>query len=287
MYPFARILFPVDFSKRCESIVPAVRAMAAKHGSAITLFHALDMPPGGYAEWYSFAAMVDLGAIRDHTRRSLDRFAERCFPGEMIETVLSDGRPVDALVDYMHDNTVDLLMLPSHGRGKFRSMLLGSVTSGLLHDVSIPVWTATHTIEEPIKNLEYRNVLCAVDLEKHSVPALELAKHIADDYGATLQVIHSEPSVEDLVHSDSAIRFREFLAYRARESYAPIAKAAGVETPVEVIEGAIGESIAAAAMRYDADLLVIGRGVVKGTFGRMRTHVTDIIKHSPCPVLTV
>jgi len=268
-------------------MAPEVRAVAARHNSAITLFHALDMPPGGYAEWYSFAAVVDLRAIREHTQRSLERFAERLFAGVSVDLVVNDGRPVEALADYIKDHPTDLIMLPSHGHGKFRGLMLGSVTSGILHDLKVPVWTDTHTIEEPARTGNPENIVCAIDMEQGSVAALDLANRMAKDFGAGLKIIHSEPSVEDLVHSDSALRFRRFLEFRAREDYSPLAAEAGVTAEIEVVEGPVGESIAMACKKYEADLLVVGRGVVQGTFGRLRTHITDIIRRAPCPVLTV
>jgi nucleotide-binding universal stress UspA family protein len=288
MYPFKKILVPVDFSKRCEAIVPAVRAMAAKHGATITLFHALDMPPAGYAEWYSFAAMVDVRSINEHSKRALQRYAERLFgdaPG--VEVYVMEGAPVEALAEFLKDHPMDLIMIPSHGHGKFRNLLLGSVTSGILHDLDLPVWTSAHAIEDPPDAADIRSVVCAIDLEPKSADVLAMAKSVCADYGAILRVIHSEPAVEELSHSDSALRFRRFLEFRAREDYAPIAAAVGVEATVEVVEGPVGESIAAAASKHKADLLVIGRGVVQGTFGRLRTHSNDIIRRSPCPVLSI
>jgi nucleotide-binding universal stress UspA family protein len=35
------------------------------------------------------------------------------------------------------------------------------------------------------------------------------------------------------------------------------------------------------------DLIVIGRGVLHETLGRLRTHAYGIIRHAPCPVLSV
>jgi hypothetical protein len=32
---------------------------------------------------------------------------------------------------------------------------------------------------------------------------------------------------------------------------------------------------------------VIGRGVMQGLFGRMRTHVYSVIREAPCPVISV
>ncbi len=288
MYPFHKIVFPVDFSKRCEAVVPAVKSLAAKHGSAITLFHALDMPPTGYAEWYAYAALVDVKSIQEHSRGSLERFAHRLFAGvPNVEIAVEEGTPVDALAAYLKDHPADLVMMASHGHSKFRSLLLGSVTSGILHDLDLPIWTAAHALEDPPHTDAMRNIVCAVDLEAKNVEVLRMAKSIADDYGATLQVVHSEPAVEELSHSDSAARFRRFLEFRAREDYAPLAAEAGVSEPVLVVEGPVGDSIAAVARNSNAELVVIGRGVVQGTLGRLRTHVNEIIRCSPCPVLSI
>lgn len=288
MYPFHKIVFPVDFSKRCEALVPAVKSMAARHGSALTLFHALDMPPTGYAEWYSYAALVDVKSIQEHSRRSLERFAERYFKDvPNVEVAVMEGSPVDALAAYLKENPAGLIMMASHGHSKFRSLLLGSVTAGILHDIDLPIWTEAHALENPPHTDVIRNIVCAVDLEAKNVGVLKLAKAIADDYGAQLHVVHSEPAVEDLSHSDSAARFRRFLEFRAREDYAPLAAEAGITEPVLVVEGPVGESIAAVARNIEAELVVIGRGVVQGTLGRLRTHANDIIRRSPCPVLSI
>jgi len=34
-------------------------------------------------------------------------------------------------------------------------------------------------------------------------------------------------------------------------------------------------------------LIVIGRGVLQGTLGRLRTHAYGIIRNAPCPVISV
>jgi hypothetical protein len=41
------------------------------------------------------------------------------------------------------------------------------------------------------------------------------------------------------------------------------------------------------AVDKKSDLLVIGRGVMHETFGRLRTQSYDIIRQSPCPVLSL
>jgi hypothetical protein len=42
-----------------------------------------------------------------------------------------------------------------------------------------------------------------------------------------------------------------------------------------------------AAEHHEADLVIIGRGKLLSTFGRLRTHAYAIIRDSPCPVLSL
>jgi hypothetical protein len=37
----------------------------------------------------------------------------------------------------------------------------------------------------------------------------------------------------------------------------------------------------------NADLVLIGRGSISSTLGRLRTHAYQIIQRSPCPVISV
>jgi nucleotide-binding universal stress UspA family protein len=41
------------------------------------------------------------------------------------------------------------------------------------------------------------------------------------------------------------------------------------------------------ALRNRADLVVIGRGAIRTGLGRLYAHSYDIIRESPCPVLSV
>jgi hypothetical protein len=41
------------------------------------------------------------------------------------------------------------------------------------------------------------------------------------------------------------------------------------------------------ARQEAADLIVIGRGSIQTTLGRLRTHAYAIVQRSPCPVVSV
>lgn len=51
--------------------------------------------------------------------------------------------------------------------------------------------------------------------------------------------------------------------------------------------GDLVATVAENASEEDADLILIGRGLLQSAMGRLRTHTHGIIQRSPCPVLSV
>jgi len=45
--------------------------------------------------------------------------------------------------------------------------------------------------------------------------------------------------------------------------------------------------VRAEAERHDSELILIGRGILHETMGRLRTHSYSIIRQAQCPVLSV
>ena len=57
---------------------------------------------------------------------------------------------------------------------------------------------------------------------------------------------------------------------------------------LEIVEDlGLADGILAATARHNADMLIIGRGVIQGPLGRLRTIAHHLIRHSHCGVLSV
>jgi nucleotide-binding universal stress UspA family protein len=61
----------------------------------------------------------------------------------------------------------------------------------------------------------------------------------------------------------------------------------GVEAPHALIGGPVAESVREEAVRRGADLIVTGRGHSQGNFSAMLSRLYPIVRHAPCPVLSV
>jgi nucleotide-binding universal stress UspA family protein len=83
------------------------------------------------------------------------------------------------------------------------------------------------------------------------------------------------------------LEFEVHMQSTARRSIEEMAASAGIDATIAVTIGSVPDSVAGEAARSQADLLVIGRGVLRSTLGRLRTHSYGIIRLSPCPVMSV
>jgi hypothetical protein len=88
-----------------------------------------------------------------------------------------EGNAALDIVDHAKSERIDLIMMPTHGYGPFRALLLGSVTAKVLHDAECPVWTMIHTdkkVADPADR--WRRSLCAVDITDEDVGTVVLGK---------------------------------------------------------------------------------------------------------------
>src|ERR1700678_2604956 len=174
MQTFGHILFPVDFSSQCQAARPFVTSWARRFHAKVTLLHTIQIPISAYGGPDGYPIIVDVPAIEATAKKRLDRFEM-----DAAERVVTTGDPAYESMDYAAKNAVDLITIPTHGYGPFRSLLLGSTAAKVLHDAHCPVWTSAHT-EDPRVHAEIRNVLCAID-GSDSVPLIrEASEHAAE-----------------------------------------------------------------------------------------------------------
>ena len=104
---------------------------------------------------------------------------------------------------------------------------------------------------------------------------------------ADLRLVNVVPGIEAWPERQMDVEFEEQLRENATQQIAQLQAAAKIDVPACVAVGPIADCVAEEAERHGADLLVIGRGAIHETLGRLRTHVYGLIRQSPCPVLSV
>lgn len=277
MFPPKKILFPVDFSERCASAARMVEVFAGRFQAELTLLHVLQ--PLTYND-----IPVDAAGVAEHR---LGAFMADELKHFEVRRVLLEGDPAAQIIEYAHINRFDLIMLPTHGYGSFRRMIVGSVTSQVLRGATCPVWTGVHMETVPrLEDIGFRRILCAIDLGAQSCPTASWAKQFAAEFGAELSFVHAVPEAKETSPFHDGPQHAELIR-EVEENVKAVQACTQADGKVFVVADEVACGVCACAARERADLLVIGRGVHDDVVGRLRANAYSIIRQSPCPVLSV
>lgn len=280
MSRFQHILFPVDFSDRSHAAAPFVLSMAQRCKARVTLLHALPTPPPIYGAMNAvFPETIDYTETRQILLKRLEEFAAEQLPKVDVMCLVEVSDAASAIMDYSASGGVDLIAMPTHGYGTFRRLLLGSVTAKILHDSAIPVWTAAHAPEPSHRAHPHpRHIVVALDLRPESRATMASALELAQQAGATLEVLHV--AAEGETATDAAERRVHLVVEEAaREQSVAVEETGHDATDLVLTGGSIADQVRDMAIRKRADLVIIGRG--------RNVNAYPIIREAPCPVLSV
>ena len=193
-----------------------------------------------------------------------------------------------SIVELAHSEKAGLIVMPTHGYGRFRRFILGSVTAKVLHDADCPVLTGAH-IEQatPLETVSFRSILCAIDFDAAGEKAFRWATELAAEFQARLTLLHALPNIQftEMNYYDESLPrlYREVAQQKSEE----LQRLMGTASEVILETGSVADVVRDAAMAKKSDLVVIGRHASAGLLGRLRTHAYAIVRESPCPVVSV
>jgi nucleotide-binding universal stress UspA family protein len=270
------MLFPVDFSEPCAAMAPLAAAMARHFHAGMTLLHVLPLNP--------------TDEHRAQAREDLNAFAWPYFAGIRTSPVIVEGDAAGAILKYASEQRVDLIMMPTHGYGPFRRFVLGSVAERVLREASCPVWTDVHH-ESPIVtegrqgDFHVRNVICAIDLSPGSRTALRWAADFAADMSAKLTIVHAVARA--VPTPELPVDWTPQMEQAALDEIERLQACEGTHADARVVTGEVAHAVHDAVEAARGDVLVIGRGPEEHAFARLMDHSYPIVRHAPCPVVSV
>jgi nucleotide-binding universal stress UspA family protein len=139
----------------------------------------------------------------------------------------------------------------------------------------------------------YRSILAPVDFDNHSLVALDVAKQIAMDKGATVHLLHvaqrlpafGEPDVSENEHSPGEEKARAMLTEIAKQH---LAGAKYVIHTVSSSARALAKAVVQVAAEVNADLIVLNTHGRKGLSRFILGNVAEeVVRTAPCPVQTL
>lgn len=289
------ILIPTDGSDQA--------ARAARHGLALARAFDATVHVLSATDVARAAGPFDAGGVDESFRARLEAEADDAIAavesvaGDVsLETTVAEGEPGDAIVEYVADRGVDLVVMGTHGRRGVRRFVVGSVAEHVVRHSPVPVVTARNPAEsgtDADATPTYDRILVPTDGSDPATLAVEHAVAVADAVDATIHAL----GVVDLgaIAAGSGVmvtdELRDSLLDRAENAVATVEKQAS-DADVEVVT-AVHEGYPAGAVLDYVDSEEVDL-VAMGTHGRsgisrflLGSTAERVVRRADVPVLTV
>src|SRR5271170_34521 len=155
------ILFPVNFSNRCELAARHVKTWAEKLGAQLKTLHIVDPEEVGYSDERDYDVISDLVVRRT---ADLKYFADHYLGENVAHNTIVRGDARAQIESFAKQEKVDLIMLPRTHQSIGSRLLRDSLTATILEKSTASLWITEHV--EAVDNLSVNRILCAVHFER-------------------------------------------------------------------------------------------------------------------------
>ncbi|HYM26264.1 MAG TPA: universal stress protein [Vicinamibacterales bacterium] len=294
------ILCPTDFSAASRHALDHAVAIAKWYSARVVLLHAHRPAPAVVAALVPTARDIDDVGTTEERRQLARAVGEMTLDarardqGAEIVTTIVEGGAADVITEYAATQSVDLVVIGTHGASGLEHLVLGSVTETVLRRVTCPVLTVPPRVQATSR-LPFKHILCPTDFSASSLAGLQVAFAFAQEGDASLTLLHvlDDPDENELfvprpydVHQHHA--HREQHAIQHLDRLIPQSVRDWSSPRIRVVSGKAYEQILSAAEHDRADLIVVGvQGRKPLDLTLFGSTTNQVVRGATCPVLTV
>lgn len=275
---FNKILVPVDFSSKSKSALEKAIGIAVQYNCSINLLHVISLPP--------FTAMAMAGGDMTIPFAMIDNKQELEFQLEKlckyihfqtdnsieVEYTLLKGTWNDAVIDFVREKKIDLVLIGLKGRAlRKKNMLLNPDI--IAEKTNIPVIT----IPSNRRLIRLYSIVIPIT-DFLPVRKLMYGIYMALGYDATIKLLGIENT-----------NTRERVYYYLTKANQLIRDNCNVKVEMEtMVSQNVAEAVNQFAMLSSADLIIVNPGAQTKMPGFFSSLLGNIIqKYSAPPVLTI
>jgi nucleotide-binding universal stress UspA family protein len=290
------ILFPTDFSDVAEGAFAHAAHLALRYQATIHVFNVVSPEDGDDSNPMDFLPVQPAeGTDTDDTavqHVEVQTATQERGTIPVIYSQTDSSSPSEAIINYAQEQSVDLVVMGTHGRRGMDRLLSGSVSEEVVRGAPCPVFTVLATdAEDHVPTIS--RVLAPVDLSDQSNLVVDHAAALADAYAAPLDLLHvveeaAYPSAYGLDPLTPALPNVQDRAREALETLAAELDPRPDPVHVHVLAGNAARDIVEFADEQEADLIVMathGRtGLERFLIGSVAEKV---VRRARCPVFTL
>lgn len=277
-----RILVPTDFSPHADAaLAHAIRFARAFDGE----LHLLNVQtPFGPT-----SPLIEEFPDESDARTALMQIDTGGFPD--VRQIRRGVIVAPAILEYAHEQDIDVIAIGSHGRRGVPRLLMGSVAEEVMRAAECPVLVVHSAAAADPADIEYGRILAPIDFSPLTEGQIETTAELARRFSAEIELVHAiDPPtmpdfympagtfVLDMKHVTQHVYDRlEALAEPLEEEFTVVSK---------VLAGRAAKEISRRSKH--ADLIVIPTHGHTGMDRALLGSVAEaVIRRAPCPVVVL
>jgi nucleotide-binding universal stress UspA family protein len=293
---FKKILVPLDFSEPSKRALDCGLALATRLKAKLVVAHIV---PEASVSTYPFpieSPSIETGQREKRAAQEIQALIpEQRAKLLDLQIIVKVGLIEEDLLQIINEQSVDLVIMGSHGRRSFRRWFLGSVTEHILRRVPVPILTVSH-IEEakyPFGGVTaFKRLLYAADLGESSVAGMQYATQLAQQFSAELTVMtvveYLNLSYEAAAHLVNEHAERRERTQTQLDAFVARHKPNDMQVKTLVVDGKAYERILSTADELNVDCIVLNlqsKGLLERAF--LGSTAERVVRSATIPVFSV
>jgi nucleotide-binding universal stress UspA family protein len=138
-----RILVPTDFSESARHALRYGQSFAKEYGAELLLLHVVENLTVGYASDLFPVPMAEVfEEISGYAKAELKKLGDEArAKGLLARELVIQGKPSAEIVRVAQEETADMIVLGTHGKGMLDKALFGSTAERVIRRAPCPVLT--------------------------------------------------------------------------------------------------------------------------------------------------
>lgn len=188
---FDHILLPLDGSTLAEGVLPHAVALAQAFHSRLTLLRVVFVKES--SDQQGMVNPMDWQMQKSEAESYLKTVQDRLADVDVESEIrVVEGNPAQEIIGYTRDESVELIVLSSHGRGGLSEWNINSVVQKVLYRAFVPVMIvrAYKASAEELTGLTYDRIMLPLDGSKRAECSLPIANSIGSAHDSKILLTH-------------------------------------------------------------------------------------------------
>ncbi len=186
---YRRMLVTLDGSELSEVVLPYVRGLVGRLGLDVVLFHVYKPEESELTPMHRAYIERKAEVIRGQAKKAWKK--AETGPGKKEVEVcgeLASGYPAEEILRYADENSIDLILMATHGRSGLKRWAIGSVVDKVLRASKVPVWLVPARCPQDVTYDMWpkRTILVPLDGSEMAEAVLPHVEALAEQSGVEL-----------------------------------------------------------------------------------------------------